>query len=171
MSILTRLFSSAPDPREALRPLWQAIVAEARQPAWYADAGVADTVNGRFEMVSAVFALVVLRMETGEGLAKETALLTELYVEDMEAQLREFGVGDVVVGKRMTKLMGATGGRIEAYRGGIANGLPTMTEAAARNMPLVDGASAEQVAERLLALWSRLQAIADAALLAGEVAR
>ena len=82
MSLLSRLFAPKTDPRDAMRPLWQAVVAEARRPAWYTDAGVADTVNGRYEMVSAVYALVLLHMERDGDLARDTAYLTELYVED-----------------------------------------------------------------------------------------
>lgn len=170
MSLLSRLFAPKTDPREMMRPLWHAIVAEARRAAWYLDAGVADTVNGRYEMVSAVYALVLLRMERDAKLARDTAYLTELYVEDMEAQLREFGVGDVVVGKRMTKLMGATGGRMAAYQGGIEHGLAVMTEAVERNMPLVEAANAERIASGLIELWSRLGRTDEAALLSGVIA-
>lgn len=170
MSLLSRLFAPKTDPRDAMRPLWHAVVAEARRPAWYTDAGVADTVNGRYEMVSAVYALVLLRMERDGELARDTAFLTELYVEDMEAQLREFGVGDVVVGKRMTKLMGATGGRIAAYHGGILHGLSGMTESVERNMPLVDAANAQRIASDLIELWSRLGRTDEAALLSGKIA-
>ncbi|MFN3510583.1 MAG: ubiquinol-cytochrome C chaperone family protein, partial [Tsuneonella troitsensis] len=120
MSLLSRLFASRPDPREALRPLWNAVVTEARRPAWYADHGVNDTVAGRFDMVCAVLAAVLVRMETSGTMTNESVLLTELFVHDMDGQLREFGVGDVVVGKHVTKLMGAMGGRLAAYRDGLS---------------------------------------------------
>ena len=97
VSLLARLFKSEPDPREALRPLWHRVVELSREPAFYRDDGVADTVAGRFDMIAAILALLLLRLERDE-LAQEITLLTELFVADMDAQLRETGVGDLVVG-------------------------------------------------------------------------
>ena len=98
MSFLTRLFGTQPDPREEWRPLWHTIVEQAREPDWYRMCGVADTLEGRFDMVTAALALVMLRMETDPALAPRTAYLTEIFVEDMDGQLRQSGVGDLVVG-------------------------------------------------------------------------
>ena len=97
MSLLARLFSSRPDPREDLRPLWHRVVELSRDPALYRDDGVADSVAGRFDMIAAVLALVMLRLER-DGMAQETVWLTELFVADMDSQLRETGVGYLVVG-------------------------------------------------------------------------
>ena len=96
VSLLARLFSSQPDPRESLRPLWHRVVELSRDPALYRDDGVADTVAGRFDMIAAVLALVMLRLER-DGLAQDNVWLTELFVEGMDAQLRETGVGDLVL--------------------------------------------------------------------------
>ena len=67
MSILARLFgtvfSSGPDPREEWRPLWHRVVAEARDPDWYRMCGVADSVEGRYDMITLVLTLVMLRLE------------------------------------------------------------------------------------------------------------
>lgn len=121
MQLLRRLFGkSEADPREALRPLYEQIVARARQPHWYLDGGVPDSVNGRFEMVSIIFALVLLRLEQETDRAGDMAFLTEIFVADMDAQLREIGVGDMIVGKRVGKLVGAFGGRLGAYREALA---------------------------------------------------
>ena len=73
MSLLARLFTPRPDPREALRPLWHRTVELSREPALYREDGVADTVAGRFDMITAVLAVVLLRLER-DGLAAETAL-------------------------------------------------------------------------------------------------
>ena len=170
MNLLHKLFAPRPDPREIMRPLWIAIVAEARRPEWYVRGGVEDSVTGRFDMVSSVLALVVLRMEQVGDLAREIALLTELYVADMDAQLREFGVGDVVVGKRVGKLMGATGGRIKAYRSGLGGDEDAMREAVLRNVTLREGSDPAVVAAGLRSLSERLGATTDDALLAGELA-
>lgn len=137
MSLLRRLFGHADaDPREALRPLYNQVVAYARQPHWYLDGGVADSVNGRFEMVSAALSLVLIRLEKDAQQAQAMAFLTEIFVDDMDAQLREFGVGDMIVGKRIGKLLGAFGGRLGAYREALADGAETelLREALTRNL-------------------------------------
>lgn len=170
MRLIDRLFAPKIDPREALRPLWDAVVAEARQPAWYRGCGVADTVPGRFDMVCAVLAAVLLRMERGD-MRGESVLLTEHFVHDMDGQLREFGIGDVIVGKHVGKLMSAMGGRLDAYRTGLAGDRAALEEAVRRNVTFRAGADDHAgVADGLQALAQRLDRTPDAALLAGEVA-
>src|SRR3954466_6652403 len=89
VTFLARIFGPPRD-RLALRPLYAAIVERARDPAWYRDGGVPDTLDGRFEMVSAMLALVLLRLEGGgEAAAAPAALLAETFVEDMDGTLRE----------------------------------------------------------------------------------
>src|SRR5688500_16197050 len=155
MSLLARLFSSQPDPREALRPLWHRVVELSREPALYRDDGVADTVAGRFDMITAVLAVILLRLER-DGLADETALLNELFVADMDAQLRETGVGDVVVGKHMGKLMSALGGRIGALREALASGAAALEAALGRNVTMSEGQSTAALARRLRAFADKL---------------
>ncbi len=57
------IFGFGPDQREALIPLYSSVVAEARNPIWYADHGVPDTLDGRFDMVSAILSLVLVRLD------------------------------------------------------------------------------------------------------------
>ena len=103
--------------RDALAPLYRATVAAARAPVWYREGGVPDTLEGRFDMVAAILTLVLLRLE-GEGDAGRgpSARLTELFVEDMDGQMRQRGIGDIVVGKHVGRMMGALGGRLGAFR-------------------------------------------------------
>src|SRR5687768_5455609 len=170
MSLLARLFRPHPDRREALRPLWHRVVELSRSRELYRDDGVADTVAGRFDMISAVLALVLLRLER-DGLAAETALLTELFVADMDGQLRETGVGDVVVGKHMGKLMSALGGRLGAMREALASGEDTGLEAAvARNVTMAEGHGTEALARRLRGFSGRLAALGQDEVLAGRIA-
>ena len=170
MNLLARLFRSAPDPREALRPLWRRVVEISREPEWYAECGVADTVAGRFDMITAVLALVLLRLERDGDGGPQSALLAELFVEDMDGQLRESGVGDIVVGKHIGKLMASLGGRIGAYRAALAD--PVLLEdAVRRNVSLLDECGPEALAERLRSLAAQLDATAADALLAGRIAR
>ena len=170
MRLFERLLSPRPDPRDPLRPLWAQVVAVAREPAWYRDCGVADTLEGRFDMVTAILALVLLRMERTPELAARTGPLTEIFVEEMDGQLRQSGVGDLMVGKQIGKLMATLGGRVGALRAALAVGGEEVVQAVHRNITLADESDAEAVAEGLRALADRLEVTADEALLAGELA-
>ena len=171
MSIFARLFRASTDPREALRPLWHKVVEISRQEHWYATDGVADTVAGRFDMITAVLSLVLIRMEREENLIQPSVWLTELFVEDMEGQLRQSGVNDVVVGKRMGQLMSVLGGRLGAYRDGLAqHDEATLCAAIQRNVSLLDGYEPKPLANELRALAARLDATEPTALLEGTVA-
>ena len=169
MTLLDRLFRPAPDPRAALRPLWRAVVATAREPAWYRECGVADTVTGRFDTITLVLAVVLLRLErAGDGAA--AARLTEWFVEDMDAQLRQSGVGDLVVGKHVGKLMATLGGRIGALRAALPGRDGSLAEAIGRNVTLVDGAGPQALAEAIARLHERVDALPLETLLAGRLA-
>jgi cytochrome b pre-mRNA-processing protein 3 len=170
VNLLARLFRTA-DPRGDLRPLWHRAVEVSREPAWYEACGVADTVPGRFDMVTALLSLVLLRLEAA-GRARETALLTELFVADMDGQLRESGVGDIVVGKHIGKLMATLGGRLGAYRAALAaTGDAALAEAVRRNVTHSDGTEPDALAAGLRALSGTLAATGVEDLLAGRVER
>src|SRR5262249_27361311 len=123
---LVTLFKRILGPRadaDALAPLYDAIVAQARRPHWYRDGAVPDTLDGRFDMVSSVLALVLLRLEAlGEPAREPSARLTERFISDMDGQLRQRGIGDLVVGKHVGRMMSQLGGRLSAYRDGLAEG-------------------------------------------------
>lgn len=165
MSFLSRLLGTAPDPREGVRPLWHRVIELARDPAYYTECGVADSIAGRFDMITALLSAVMVRVEASE-LRSESALLAELFVEDMDGQLREFGVNDVVVGKRIGKLMSVLGGRLGAYRSALnAGDLEKLTGAIQRNVTFAEGAdeaaSAQAVAARVMKLFERLGRYTD----------
>ena len=171
MSFLSRIFGDRSE-RQALRPLYDAAVRVGREPGWYLEGGVPDTMTGRFDMVSSVVALILLRLEAeGDAARKETVLLTELFIDDMDASLREAGTGDLVVGKRVGKLMSALGGRLGAYRAALA-GEGDLDAAVRRNVfreSPPSEAVVPVVAERLRALHARLAGIPRAQMLAGEL--
>lgn len=170
MSLLKRLFRSGPDPREELRPLWHRIVELARTPALYSEDGVADTVAGRFDMIAAVISLVLLRIEADPTLGTQSVFLTELFVDDMDGQLRESGVGDVVVGKRMGKLMSVLGGRLGALREALSGEDNTQLAAALqRNVTMSAGSDTAALAIRLRAFHEGLALIDSQKLLTGEI--
>lgn len=108
--------------RNAALPLYDAVVARARWPHWYVDGAVPDTLDGRFDMVAAVLAMVLLRLEDDPHGAEPIARLTERFVDDMDAQVRQIGFGDMVVGKHVGRMMGMLGGRLGAYRDGLSDG-------------------------------------------------
>ena len=170
MSIINRLFGRQ-NGREALIPLYNAIVSEAREPAWYLDGGVADTVDGRFDMVAALLSATLLRLEReGKPGADASVLLTEIFVDDMDGQLRQIGIGDIVVGKHIGKMMSALGGRLTAYRA-ASQGTESWEDALARNLfrgAPVDAGTLSFTAARMRALVVQLDARAMPALVNGD---
>lgn len=146
MSLLKRLFGNAePDPKLKLVPLYNQIVAKARLPHWYVEGQVPDSIDGRFDMVAAILTLVMLRLEDDNGRAQDMAHLTEVFVDDMDGQLREVGIGDMIVGKHMGRIMGAIGGRLGAFRDAMDE--PSMLDdAILRNIYRSENADAAAVA-------------------------
>ena len=169
MSLLASLFSRKDD-RAPYRPLYAALIERARQPHWYQDGAVPDTIDGRFDMVAAMLGLVLLRMEA-LGLQGEGAVLTEVFVEDMDGQVRQIGFGDLVVGKQIGKMMSALGGRLAAYRAALA-GEASLDEAVVRNIfrgEAPDPAALAHVSAGLRAFATSLDGLDAAALLAGAL--
>jgi cytochrome b pre-mRNA-processing protein 3 len=171
MSVLARLLRSRSDPREGLRPLWHRIVSVSRAERWYRAGGVADNVAGRFDMIATVLALVLLRLERAGSEAEPQVYLMELFVEDMDGQLRETGVGDLVVGKRLGKLVSVLGGRLGAYRAALAAGAgqEALISAVERNVTLADGGNPAALANMLRGYDSLLEALSVDAILAAEL--
>jgi cytochrome b pre-mRNA-processing protein 3 len=157
--------------RNAAAPLYGAVVAQAREAHWYLDGGVPDTLDGRFDMVAAVLSMVLLRLEVddeGAGLSME---VTEQFVDDMDAQVRQIGFGDMVVGKHVGRMMGMLGGRLGAYREGVAAG--DLTPALVRNVWRGEAPAPAQstyVSEQLLAFRQALDARSLDELRAGRLA-
>lgn len=152
------------------RALYDAVVARGREPDWYLAGGVPDTIDGRFDMIAAVLALVLIRLERDPAAATASARLTERFVADMDGQLRQIGIGDVVVGKHVGKMMGMLGGRLGAYRGGLAAG--DLGPALVRNLyrgEAPDPAALDHVTARLAAFDRSLAAAATDAVIAGDL--
>lgn len=170
MSLISRLLGAAP-PRETLDPLYRAIVAAGRDPAWYRAGGVPDTIDGRFDMIAALTALVLLRLEAeGEAGRQPAVLLTETFIADMDSSLREIGIGDYVVGKHVGRMMGALGGRLAALR--AAEDSEALTAVVERNIFRGNPPSPEKpafVAGRLGKLRTDLAAAPIDELLAGAL--
>ncbi|MCV3240298.1 ubiquinol-cytochrome C chaperone family protein [Mesorhizobium sp. ZC-5] len=116
--------------------LYNEIVAAARQPAFYSDWNVPDTPLGRFEMLSLHVFLFLHRMRGETGPAREVAqILTDQFFSDVEHSLRELGIGDMGVPKRMKKLARMFYGRTTAYADALERGdQPALAAALARNI-------------------------------------
>ena len=108
--------------RDETAALYVAVVARARAPNWYVEGAVPDSIDGRFDMIAAVLAMVMLRLESDPAGVPAATHLAESFVDDMDPQLREIGIGDLLVGKHIGRMMGMLGGRLGAYRDGIAAG-------------------------------------------------
>lgn len=88
----------------AVYGVYNAIVAQSRQLVFYAEWGVPDTVTGRFDMISLHMALVFRRMRGTEPSRKFSQAVFDLFFKDMDRSLREMGVGDLGVPKRIQKM-------------------------------------------------------------------
>lgn len=127
--ILKRLFQRS---AKAERSCYEAIVAAARHPTFYADWGVPDTLDGRFDMIALHTFLVLDRLK-GEEPAFRQALVDEFFA-DMDRSLREMGVGDLSVGKKVRKMAEAFYGRLAAYDQALAGEAAALEGALARNI-------------------------------------
>lgn len=155
-----------------LTPLWHRVVEIAREPQWYAKGGIVDTIAGRFDCITLVLSLVLLRMEREEELRHATGRLAEHFVDDMDGQLRQNGIGDLVVGKHMGRLMEALGGRLGAYREAMAEpDNAALIAAVERNVTLNEEQDGANVAAEMRFMAAQLEAIPAADLLAGKFAR
>ena len=171
--MLNRLFK----PRPALaagRALYAATVAQARTTALYADLGAPDTPEGRFEIYSLHVYLLLARLkDQGEQAAETAQALFDTYLSGLDDGLRELGVGDLTVGKRMRKLGEAFYGRIQSYEAALA-ALPDMGPLEALLARTVyAGAEAPQVPALAAYVIAQREALAAQpldALCAGEAA-
>lgn len=158
---------------DTIERLYGAIVAQARQPAFYMELGVPDTVEGRFELLLLHTFLVCHRLK-GEG---EVGLdlsqkVFDAFLDDMDRTLREMGIGDLSVPKRMKKIGQAFYGRTAAYDAALASGREALTEALARNVLETEPhmPQAEALASYVLAARDLLSAQPLAHFSSGEAA-
>ncbi len=118
--------------------LYRVAVRQAREPVFYADFGVPDTLDGRFETISLHVFLLLRRLggevaEKGPALKLAQAIFDTMFI-DMDENLREIGVGDLSVGKKVKQMAQALYGRIAAYEDGLAGDDAELAEAVRRNL-------------------------------------
>lgn len=118
--MLNRLFKPRPA-QAAGAALYAQAVAQARTPALYTAMGVPDTTDARFELYSLHVYLILERLKLqGEEAAEVSQALFDTYLSALDNALREMGVGDLSVGKRMRKMGEAFYGRIKGYEAAFA---------------------------------------------------
>jgi cytochrome b pre-mRNA-processing protein 3 len=165
--------------------LYGAIVAQARNAAFYSRYGVPDTVEGRFELIVLHLVLVLRRFGEESGPGKHPAAsvngpgrglghvagqqLFDVFCGDLDDNLREMGVGDMGVPRRMRHFGEAFYGRQAAYCAALAEpGDQALEKALARNIFGLAAADrrAVQLACYVRAAASRLSAQAEDTLVA-----
>jgi cytochrome b pre-mRNA-processing protein 3 len=156
--MILKLFRPS-SPVHSIRDLYGAIVAQAREAAFYSAYGVPDTVQGRFDLI--VLHLVLVLAQIGqqageqalpnEGAARAVGQqLFDTFCRDLDDNLREMGVGDLAVPKKMRGFAEAFYGRQAAYVAALAaTDRQELENALARN--IFDGAKAGEGAVRLAA--------------------
>ncbi|MBM3506951.1 MAG: hypothetical protein FJX64_04355 [Alphaproteobacteria bacterium] len=116
------------------RKLYFAVLAQSRLPAFYGSFGVPDTVDGRFDLVVLHAVLVFRRLR---ALGPEAALLSdetfEVMTADLDRSVRELGIGDMAVGRRVKAMARAFYGRAQAYESGLS-GTESLEDALRRNV-------------------------------------
>lgn len=118
-SFLARLIAARrKEPAPSLK-LYQTAVDQARLPGFYKDWGVADTVDGRFDLIALHVFLLIDRLRAVELPDLAQALFDDFFA-DMDENLREMGAGDLGVGKRVKKMAAAFMGRQQAYAQALA---------------------------------------------------
>ncbi len=163
--------SRAEDRRRAI-DLYGAVVTQARQPSFFAGHGVSDTPEGRTALIILLMIPVIERLQAGTKRDRRTArYLSETFVTDIDDCLREMGVGDMSVPKKVKRAAQAMGERGVSYRNAAAGGEAALAQELAATIPGLsqnpDGARA--LARMTLETAARLAAIPADQLRSGTV--
>jgi cytochrome b pre-mRNA-processing protein 3 len=155
-------------PRGTIEAIYGMIVTQAREPLFYRDLGVPDTVNGRFDLLLMHFWLVLRRLKSADGGKELVQALFDHFCADMDDNLRELGVSDLKVPKRMQAFGEAFYGRTAAYDLALTDGTEALAQALCKN--ILNGEKIEK-ARRLAAYaeaaMAALAALDETALLSG----
>ena len=164
-------------PRLTIEPargsaLFDAVVREARRPEWFTEGGMADDIDGRFALLATVTALTTVRLERGGEAGPPLAVaLAERFIEAMDSEHRQLGLGDPTLGRTVRKLTAGLGRRVELWRRAVEEA--DWTAAARESLHRRAQPEAEELerGEALAkALWRRLEGSSDEALAEGRIA-
>ncbi len=142
-------------PRGTIEAIYGMIVTQAREPLFYRDFSVPDTVNGHFDLLLLHLWMVLRHLRTLPGGTDLSQALFDRFCADMDANLREMAVGDLAVPKKMQKVGEAFYGRAAAYDMALTDSDEALAQAICRNV--LDGEHIEQ-ARRLAAYAERAMA-------------
>jgi len=156
-------------PRGTIEAIYGMIVTQAREPLFYRALGVPDTVNGRFDLLVLHLWLVLRRLKPMQGGAALSQALFDHFCNDMDDNLREMGVGDLTVPKRMQAFGEAFYGRTAAYDLALTEGREALAQALCKN--ILNGEhidKADRLAAYAGAAMAALDSFDDAALSNGS---
>jgi len=116
-AMLGFLFRRLTAPPQRGSELFEAVTSIAREPHWYVEGKVPDTIDGRFAVLATVTALALVRLERdGKPGDLVSVALTERFIEVMESEHRELGLGDPTLGRTVRKLVRSLAVRTELWR-------------------------------------------------------
>lgn len=171
--IFKRFFGRKTNDDQAYR-LYRTLVTQARSPQFYLTVGVPDTLTGRFEMIVVHMFLIMDRLTAAGDKAGDLGqVLFDVMFDDMDQAMREIGVGDLSVGKKIKTMGQAFYGRISVYDAAFRSEDPAdLEEAVLRNVyPDMDvpREKATTLAEYMRDARKHLWALDDDAVVAAEV--
>ena len=172
------LFNFFARQRSEYSSLYESVVRAAREEDWYRGGRVPDTLDGRFAVLSTLLALTILRLEQGDEDAVHASVhLTEAFIGDMDAQMREEGFGDPSLGKQVRSLVGALAARVDRWRpvaaGGELEAGEALTDAVRFSIYRYDApeeAAEMLVTEKLRRFHDGLGGASDKSIMAGQLA-
>ena len=135
MKFLQKFFEVDPE-RDAAEKLYAQLVSQSRQPAFYLDGGVADSVDGRFDLLVLNAVLVMRRLSDNADQTKTfSQSLFDVMFENLDEALREIGIGDLSVGGKIKSMAEAFYGRVASYNDALADPADdSLKEALRRNL-------------------------------------
>lgn len=154
--------------RGTIEAIYGMIVTQAREPSFYRDMAVPDTVNGRFDLLLLHLWLILRRLKSAAGGPALSQALFDHFCNDMDDNLREMGVGDLTVPKKMQAFGEAFYGRTAAYDLALTEGQEALAQALCKN--ILNGEHIEKagrLAAYAEAAMATLDGLDDAALLSG----
>ena len=155
--------------RGTIEVIYGMIVTQVREPLFYRALAVPDTVNGRFDLLVLHLWLVLRRLKTVAGGVGLAQALFDHFCNDMDDNLREMGVGDLTVPKKMQAFGEAFYGRTAAYDLALTEGHEALAQALCKN--ILNGEHIEKagrLAAYAEAAIAALTALDDATLLSGS---
>jgi cytochrome b pre-mRNA-processing protein 3 len=163
--MIFRLFRKKNHNRAIVDRQYAALTSTARNPVFYSDLDVPDTVMGRFEMLSIVMILFFRRTAKSDASGQELAQeIVDAFFQDIDHSIRELGIGDQSVPKRMKRLAGMFYGRLETYAAALEAGdTEKLADALRRNIypGMADAPAMPELADWMIAAEAALAGVSE----------